>query len=123
MFHKLLISQVYRLLFQRYEDGLAESEFHDDTKARQLYFEAIDLAVNCIQDRFQQPDYKVYSNLEQLILKAAEGEDITAELDFVIFTRQTWIKILFELNYSLLESNLNNLRNIFSRLQAPREVY
>ena len=27
----------------------------------------------------------------------------------MIFTRQTWIKILFELNYSLLESNLNNL--------------
>ena len=70
---------------RRYEDGLAESEFHDDTKAyfRQLYFEAVDLAVNCIQDRFQQPGYKVYSNLEQLILKAAEGEDITAELDFV----------------------------------------
>ena len=60
---------------RRYEDGLAESEFHDDTKAyfRQLYFEAVDLAVNCIQDRFQQPGYKVYSNLEQLILKAAEG--------------------------------------------------
>lgn len=39
--------------------------------------EAIDL------DRFDQPGYKVYSNLEQLLLNAAEGKDIIAEFDFL----------------------------------------
>lgn len=32
---------------------------------------------------FQQPGYKLYSNLEQLVLKAAEGADFAAEFDFV----------------------------------------
>lgn len=66
-------------------EGLTESEFHDDPKAyfRQLYYEAVDLVTNCIKDRFDQPGYKVYSNLEQLLLKAAEGKDVTAEFDFV----------------------------------------
>jgi len=59
---------------RRLEDGLADAEFHDDVKAyfRQQYFEAIDLIVNCIQDRFQQPGYMLYSHLEQLLLKASE---------------------------------------------------
>jgi hypothetical protein len=69
----------------RYERGEADSEFHDNPKAyfRQHYYEAIDLIVNCIQDRFHQPGYKVYSNLEQLLLKASEGKDNAVELDFV----------------------------------------
>ena len=64
-------------------DGLAESEFHDDPKIyfRQHYFEALDLAVNCIKDRFDQPGCKVYSNLEQLLLKVIEGSDVTTEVD------------------------------------------
>ena len=33
--------------------------------------EAIDLAINCIKDRFQQPGYTVYCQLENLLLKAA----------------------------------------------------
>lgn len=34
----------------RYEDGAGEAHFHDDPKDyyRQYYYEAIDLAVNCI---------------------------------------------------------------------------
>lgn len=45
---------------RRYEEGEAESKFHDEPKAyfRQHYFEALDLAVNCIRDRFDQPGYK-----------------------------------------------------------------
>ena len=37
---------------KRYDDGLAEAEFHDDPKSyyRQHYFEAIDWSINCIQE-------------------------------------------------------------------------
>ena len=37
-------------LLKMYDDSLAEEEFHDDPKSyyRQHYFEAIDLAINCI---------------------------------------------------------------------------
>ncbi len=37
----------------------------------QKYFEAIDLAILGIQDRFDQPEFAVYSNVESLLLKAA----------------------------------------------------
>ena len=68
---------------RRYDGGLAESEFHDDPKTyfRQHYFEALDLAVNCIN----QP------GLEQLLLKAVEGSDVTTELDLVNFLKPNCI--------------------------------
>ena len=67
---------------KRYEKGEVESKFHNDPKAyfRQNYFEAIDLVVNSIKHRLQQPGYEAYSNLELLLLKVSIGEDI---LDFV----------------------------------------
>ena len=70
---------------RRYEEGEADSEFHTDPKAyfRQLYYEAVDLAVSSIKDRFQQPGYEVYSKLEQLLLKSCQGQDVTTELDFL----------------------------------------
>lgn len=51
---------------RRFESGTAEGDFHEIPESfyRQHYFEAIDLAVNSIQDRFQQPGYQVYQNLE-----------------------------------------------------------
>ena len=56
-----------RKIPKRYDDGLAEGDFPTEPKALycQHYFEAIDL-VNCIKDRFEQPGYEVYRNLEQL---------------------------------------------------------
>ena len=70
---------------RRYEEGNAAPEFHDDPKAlfRQQYYEAVDLAVNCIEERFKQPGYEVYKNLEQLLLKSCKGEDAATEFDFV----------------------------------------
>ena len=72
-----------RKIPKRYDDGLAEAEFHTDPKSyyRQHYYEAVDLAINCIQTRFQQPGYQIYSNLEQLLLKASQGQDYKAEFE------------------------------------------
>ena len=70
---------------RRFDDGLTEGDFHADAKAyyRQHYFEAIDRVVNCIKERFDQPGYNVYRNLEQLLLKSSQRKDITAEFDYV----------------------------------------
>ena len=99
---------------RRYDDGLAESEFHDDPKAcfRQHYFEALDLAVNCIRDRFDQPGYKVYSNLEQLLLKAIEGKDVTTELDFICEFYKD------DLDSKVLEAQLLTFRTDFLHAQG-----
>ena len=63
---------------KRLQDGLAEAEFPIDVEGyyRQHYFEVIDLAVNGIKDRFDQPGYKVYCNLQQLLFKACQRKDV-----------------------------------------------
>ena len=39
--------------------------------------------MNSIKDRFEQPGYEIYRNLEQLLLKACRREEITSEFDAV----------------------------------------
>jgi hypothetical protein len=46
-----------------------------EEKFRIDFFSVIDLTVACIQDRFNQEGYKAYSNLQQLLLLAARGEE------------------------------------------------
>ncbi len=48
-----------------------------------MYFEALDLIIACVSDRFDQPGYKTYSNVQNLLLKAAKSEDYSEELQFV----------------------------------------
>ncbi len=51
--------------------GAADAHFHDDPKTyyRAIYFQCIDAAISTISHRFQQKDYSVYANLEQLLVK------------------------------------------------------
>ena len=74
-----------RRLPARYDDGLASHEFHDSPMHyyRQLYYEAIDTMVSCLKDRFEQPGYQAYSNLEQILIKACQGKELVEELDFI----------------------------------------
>ena len=51
---------------------------------RQHYFECLDLIINNIKDRFDQPGFSVLSNLEDILLKAAWNEDYATELEFVL---------------------------------------
>ena len=51
---------------------------------RQHYFECLDLIINNIKDRFDQPGFSVLSHLEDILLKAAWNEDYATELEFVL---------------------------------------
>ncbi len=44
----------------RFDEGTSEGDYHSDVKAyyRLSYYEAIDLIVNCIENRFNKPGYK-----------------------------------------------------------------
>ena len=67
---------------KRYEVGEAEG-YHSPTveeQYRRYYFEAIDLVTHAIDERFDQPGYATYRNLEELVLKAANGDGYAAEL-------------------------------------------
>ena len=102
---------------RRFEDGLAEGDFHTDTKAyyRQHYFEAVDLVVNCIKERFDQPGYRVYRNLEQLLLKAAQKEDFTAEFDDVCSFYKD------DFNPALLHAQLLTFGIEYGRIQSDHD--
>ena len=65
-----------------FEEGTAPTKFHSTVKEFycRIYYEALDLIVESIRDRFDQPGYRVYQCLENLLLKAAKQEDFTEEL-------------------------------------------
>ena len=48
---------------------------------RQAYFEVFDVSCSTIEDKFRQPGYQLYSNLEQLLLKAVRKENYSSEFD------------------------------------------
>ena len=70
---------------QRLEIGTSEGYHPSSLKDhyRTIYYEALDLVVEGIKDRFDPPGYQIYQNLEDLLLKACRGQDFEAELDFV----------------------------------------
>ena len=68
-----------------HEVETGQPEFHDSVKDRyrQIYYVALDLIITCITDRFEQVDYRMYANCEQLLLKAANNEDYSDEIENV----------------------------------------
>ena len=70
---------------QRYEVGSSAGSFHESPEVHywQIYFGALDHAIEAIHDRFDQPGYRIYQNLEQLIVKASKGKPYNDELDEV----------------------------------------
>ena len=69
----------------RLDEGNAPHEFPTDCRShyRQSYFEALDLVINAIQDRFDQPDFSIYSRLKELLLKTVRGEATLETYNFV----------------------------------------
>ena len=91
------------------EDGVAEPEFHDDCKQyfRINYLEALDLIISSVKERFDQPGYVIYKNLQDLLLKAIRKEDY--EDCFTVVTRF----YRSDLNPTQLQLHLNILATNF----------
>ena len=71
-------------MFGSLEVGEGES-YHSATieHYHQKYFEALDLGITGIEERFNQPGYVIYKHLESLLLKAAKQEDYSTEIQEV----------------------------------------
>ena len=70
------------------------------------YFEALDLAVVSIRNRFDQPGYAVYCKLGELLLKEAAGSNFSEQLREVS-------GIYHEIDASQLEVQLSNMATYF----------
>ena len=44
-----------------------------------MYFEALDLFVVSLKERFEQPTYTIYANIEQLLLTAVNEEELYSD--------------------------------------------
>ena len=90
-------------------DDSGGGEFYSETVEehyRLQYFEAVDLAVASIKDRFDQPGYAVYRNLEELLLKGAAGSELSKQLGEVS-------AVYHELDASQLALQPSNLATYF----------
>ncbi len=63
-----------RRMPRRFDDGDGHHADSVEEHYRQLYFEAIDLATSSINDRFDQPGYRMYQHLETVLVHGAAGE-------------------------------------------------
>ena len=110
---------------QRLEVGSSAGDFHltPESHYRQIFFEAIDHAIQAIQDRFDQPGYAIYQNLEQLILKACTGKPYDAELQFVCdFYKEDLSKIQLEAQLPLLRHLVEGPQETSTHEVSVREI-
>lgn len=70
---------------RRFEQGDAAAEYPYPTtpndRYRQIYYEALDLSVCTIDSRFNQPGYKIYSCMEELLINVIQKKDCSCRAD------------------------------------------
>ena len=81
----MLRSHSYRNSVKLPKDTMMACQLHDSTKEhyKQIYYEALDHIISCVEDRFDQPGYRIYKTLEMLIIKACNQEDFKEDLQTV----------------------------------------
>ena len=95
-------------------------QFHSSPKShyRQIYYEAVDLIIQSITERFNQPGYKVYLQLENLLIKAAKKDKCDDELQFLSTFYGTDInKNNLELQLATFAANLTSTCNNFTDIR------
>ncbi|CAG2203109.1 unnamed protein product [Mytilus edulis] len=121
----------------RFETGNAVPEYHDTTQAyfRQIYFEAIDHLVNAIEDRFDTPDFAIYANAEQLLIKCVRGEVFEEEFETVttfygddfhkdnLRTQLQMLSVNFECDGNKGEAVFSDITNFFKALSKGERIW
>ena len=67
----------------RYFEGNAQPEHHSNLEDfyHQIYLETVGTVANCIVESFNQKDYSMYANCEQVLLKGILEELISQNVD------------------------------------------
>ena len=71
----------------RHEVGEQDTHHFPETPKdhyRRIYFNAIDTVTQCIATRFEQEDFKIYVNIQELLLKSFASEPCDTELAEVV---------------------------------------
>ena len=54
-----------------------------EDRYRERYFEAVDNMISAIRERFKQPSFEVYENMESVIVKTIASEDASEETSYL----------------------------------------
>lgn len=111
---------------RRYDDG-SEGDFPEKVEDfyRPIYFEALDLLICGIQARFDQPGYKIYSKLEEVLVKAANKEEYEEDLKFVTdFYGDDIDSEQLSMQLNVMSTNLEaaNVHNLSSVMQFLKDI-
>ena len=81
---------------------------------RQKYFEALDLVIICVKNRFDQPGYKVLRNVEDFLIKAV-CSDFEKYTDEFRFLTEFYEKVI---DKDSLKVQLETLRTFFEKQEG-----
>lgn len=103
----------------RYELGSGEPQYPSTPRDyyRAIFFEALDCLMSAIKERFKQPAFLVYKNLESLLVNAAHGNDIAKEMD------ELSSHFSGDVCLPTLEAQLSTFKVIISRLNIKVECF
>ncbi|XP_062504942.1 zinc finger MYM-type protein 1-like [Corticium candelabrum] len=75
-----------REALNRYEAGIGEGSHPESPKDlyRITYYTTIDGILSSIRDRFDQPGYKIYAHLQNLLTKTASADDYSEDMEVVV---------------------------------------
>ena len=98
---------------KRFQSGDA-AHFFPQTESdmfRHKYFEALDLVINCVKTHLDQPGFKVFRNVEELLVKGVQTDfgNYCDEFSFVTEFYKTDIK------KEALKVQLETMRTYFER--------
>ena len=71
----------YRITLQESQRQQRQHIIRKINITKSIYYEALDSIVNAIKDRFDQPTFKLFTQVEQFILKAVGKQGLTDELE------------------------------------------
>ena len=63
---------------------------------RRIYFEAIDLMMNAIDQRFDQQSFDMYAKMESLLIKTFNSQDKSKEVTKSLWKNCTLMMLIFQ---------------------------
>ena len=123
---------------QKLDEGNAET-YHFPSIPKdhhhQIYFQALDAATNCIEERFDQPDFQKYVLLQQMFLKAIKGQPCENEVrevcsiysgDIEKYRLEAKLPLLRRtataLEFELIKFTIYDLIKLFQGLDYSRKI-
>ena len=93
---------------RRFDPGSSIGDFPSTVEDyyKRIYFEALDLVINGIKNRFDQPGYRAFCNVEDLLIKAVKKNSCDEEFKFVMeFYKDDFDETGLKLHLDILASN------------------